>query len=122
MKKAPVKKPPVKTAPVKGAPGKKTSPVKKAEAILKGKVANKKSGPVTKHNGEEKEKTWDALKYNPRWKSGPRKYGSVTLYTDTRSELYRIKPGKGRRDHTMRKWGNESWRDVVKIVKTLPQC
>ena len=122
MKKAPVKKPPVEKAPVKEAPGKKTAPVKKAEHILKGKVANKKAGPVKKHSGEEKEKTRDALKYDPRWKSGPRKYGSVTLYIDTRSELYRIKLGTGMRDHAMRKWGHESWLEVVKIVKALPQC
>jgi len=117
-----VKKTPVEKAPATGAPGKKTAPVKKAAAILKGKVAKKESGPVTKDSGEEKAKTWDALKYNPRWKAGSRKYGCVTLYTDTTNKLYRIKPGKGRRDHTMRKWGNESWRDVVKIVKALPQC
>ena len=117
-----MKKTPVEKAPAKGAPGKKTAPVKKATAILKGKAAKKESVTVTKDSGEEKAKTWDALKYNPRWKAGPRKYGCVTVYTDTRSKLYRIKPGKGRRDHTMRKWGNESWRDVVKIVKALPQC
>ena len=65
VKKPRVKKPPVKTAPVKEAPGAKTAPVKKAEHILKGKVANKKAGPVKKPSGEEKEKTWDALKYDP---------------------------------------------------------
>ena len=108
--------------PRRGHPGKKTTPVKEAAAILKGKVAKKESGPVTKDSGEENAKTRDALKYNPRWKAGSRKYGCVTLYTDTTNKLYRIKPGKGKRDHTMRKWGNESWRDVVKIVKALPQC
>jgi len=110
-----VKKPTWKKAPVKGAPEGKSAPVKKEAAKLKGKVAKKESGPEAKQ-------TWDALKYNPHWKAGPRKFGCVTVYTDTRNELYRIKPGIGRRDHTMRKWGSESWLDVVKIVKTLPQC
>ena len=106
---------------MKEAPGKKTAPVKKAEHILKGKVAHKEAGPVKIDSGQETVKTWDSLTYDTRWKSGPRKYGSVTLYTDARKELYRIKPGTGRRDHTMRKWGHESWLEVVKIVKALPQ-
>ena len=50
----------------------------------------------------------------------PRFYGEKTLYTDTINQKWRIKPGKGRRDHKMFSFRTDpraTWNDVVKALK-----
>lgn len=52
----------------------------------------------------------------------PRYYGGKTLYTDTIRQVWRIKPGKGRRDHKMFSFKTnprETWNEVVKALKKL---
>ena len=65
----------------------------------------------------------DSLIYRPvkDWKT-PRYYGETTIYTDTRSKEWRIKPGCGRRDHMKFVFGKkprEQWANVVKCVKEV---
>ena len=69
----------------------------------------------------KKRSTDDALIYRPA-KTTPRYYGEQTIYTDTITKKWRIKPGCGRRDHKMIAFGKkprEQWAKVVEWVKEL---
>ena len=61
----------------------------------------------------------DSLTDRPA-KTKPRYYGEQTIYTDTIKQVWRIKPGCGRRDHKMIAFGKkprEQWAKVVEHVK-----
>jgi hypothetical protein len=57
----------------------------------------------------------------------PRYYGSVTVYTDTKNEVWRVKPCPGSRSEKKNNWradggdNRKQWETLVGYVKSLPQ-
>lgn len=117
-RKKPAKK--EKAAVAKTKIGKKQTPVKKGGKAVKekgGKQTVKKGGTTVEQTkrGDDSFEYRTAKDYNK-----PRYYGEKTLYTDTIKQKWRIKPGKGRRDHKMFAFKTDpraTWNDVVKALK-----
>ena len=91
------------------------------------KEANKRPASASKAHAvppAKKARTKDSLAYDGSC-TGPRHYGSVTIYFDRVNVLWRVKPGPARRDlvkFPIAKEGKEeTWQRVVKHVKSLAQ-
>jgi len=105
-------------APPKKAPPKK-APVKKVMKIMK---SMKEEKPAASAKATVKVK--DDLSYKPEWKSLPRYYGCATLYVDKGRGMWRVKPGKARRDDRKFKFDTAEnkvavWRELVAHVKSI---
>ena len=97
---------------------KETKTVKdKAGSVMKRPAARTSTCSSTRSESD------DSLTYRPVKDScEPRYYGEVTIYTDIIQNLWRIKPGRARRDHKKIVFGDkprEQWAKVVKWVKEL---
>ena len=97
---------------------KETKTVKdKAGSVMKRPAARTSTCSSTRSESD------DSLTYRPVKDScEPRYYGEVTIYTDIIQNLWRIKPGRARRDHKKIVFGDkprEQWKKVVKWVKEL---
>ena len=117
MKVMKEKAPPKKTPPKKASP--KKAPVKKVMKIMK---SMKEEKPAASAKATVNVK--DDLSYKPEWKSLPRYYGCATIYVDKGRGMWRVKPGKARRDDRKFKFGTAEnkvavWRELVAHVKSI---
>ena len=92
---------------------------KKGETTNKGKTTSAvaKGGKTVKgtKNADDSFEYRTAKDFNT-----PRYYSGKTLYTDTIRQMWRIKPGRGRRDHQMFSFKSDprgTWNEVVKALK-----
>ena len=94
---------------------------KKSKAHTKAKKTAKKVHKKSVHVA-----TMDALPFR-KGAHGPRYYGSVTVYTDSVNNLWRVKPGPGERVHKMfhmkatEAESRKQWATVFAYVKSLKQ-
>ena len=111
VKKSGKKQPTVKKGakPIKKKGG-KTNKGKTTSAVAKGGKTVKET-----KNADDSFEYRTAKDFNT-----PRYYSGKTLYTDTIRQMWRIKPGRGRRDHQMFSFKSdprETWNEVVKALK-----
>ena len=95
--------------------GKKQTPVKKVTKAVKEKGGNTAVKKAVKKRADDSFEFRAVKDYTK-----PRFYGEKTLYTDKINQKWRIKPGKGRRDHQQFSFKTDpraTWNDVVKALK-----
>ena len=115
-----------RTAAVKKS-GKKQPTVKKGATPIKKKGEQTNKGRTTSavatggKTAKETKHADDSFEYRTAKDfNTPRYYSGKTLYTDTIRQMWRIKPGRGRRDHQMFSFKSdhrETWNEVVKASK-----
>ena len=77
----------------------------------------------TAGNGLKKMHGSGALDFCGTKNVGPRHHGECTIYTDVVTHLWRVKPGKGRRDHkkfSFTEFPQLQWKELVKYAKSKP--
>ena len=114
----------VKKGNVKSVKKKTKKETKKETKSVKDKAGSVMKRPAARTStcSSTRSKSDDSLTYRPVKDSSPRYYGEVTIYTDIIQNLWRIKPGRARRDHKKIVFGDkprEQWKKVVKWVKEL---
>ena len=114
-----MKRPAAATVQSKSGPSAKKK--KKSKAHTKAKKTAKKVHQKSVHVA-----TMSALPFR-KGAHGPRYYGSVTVYTDSVNNLWRVKPGPGERVHKMfhmkatEAESRKQWATVFAYVKSLKQ-
>jgi len=119
-------------AKINSLPLRPTLKEQKAKATTGKVVKNPTTGKVVKNHTKKPAAyvdkpldKMDSLTWRPQWKSGARLYGCVTIYVDTESKCWRVKPGPGRRDERKVSFASgqnaDKWQKVVDHVKSLPQ-
>ena len=115
-----MKRPAAATVQSKSGPSAKKKK-KKSKAHTKAKKTAKKVHQKSVHVA-----TMSALPFR-KGAHGPRYYGSVTVYTDSVNNLWRVKPGPGERVHKMfhmkatEAESRKQWATVFAYVKSLKQ-